>query len=69
MKTLAQPYSRTVGLDGLEAYALDAAVIRWGTAFQAALEQSTQGAKNQNEANSKADSVIRRWIPSTRRYR
>lgn len=63
------PYSRIVGLDGLEAYCLDMAVVRWGTAFQAALDGATNGAKNTAEAERKADTVIRRWIPSTRRYR
>lgn len=68
-KALSKPYSEIVGLQGLEAYALDAAVVRWGTAFQAALEAATANAKNQGEAERKADQVVRRWIPSTRRYR
>lgn len=69
MKSTGQPYSTIVGLQGLEAYALDTAVVRWGTAFQAAIEAATTDAKNRNEAESKANGVVRRWVPSQRRYR
>jgi hypothetical protein len=68
-KALGRPYSEIVGMTGIEAYALDAAVVRWGTAFQSAIESATSGAKNQAESESKADTVVRRWVPSTRRYR
>lgn len=68
-RTFNRPYSEIAGLQGLEAYALDMAVLRWGTAFQSAIDQAANGAKNQNEANSKVQTVIRRWVPSTRRYR
>lgn len=68
-KALNRPYSEVIGLQGLEAYALDAAVVRWGTAFQAAIEAATADAKNRGEAERKADQVVRRWVPSTRRYR
>lgn len=68
-RSLNRPYSEIVGLEGIEAYALDAAVVRWGTAFQSAIESASQGAKNQSEANNKTQTVIRRWIPSMRRYR
>lgn len=64
-----RPYSEIVGLTGLPAYSLDAAVVRWGTAFDAAVHAGSAGAKNTNEAQRKADQVIRRWIPSTRQYR
>lgn len=68
-RTLNRPYSEIVGLTGLRAYALDAAVVRWGNAFQDAISDSTSDAKNKAEAERKADQVVRRWVPSTRRYR
>jgi hypothetical protein len=68
-KATGKTYAEIIGLEGLEAYALNAAVVRWGTAFQTAIDQATGGAKNSGEAERKADQVIRRWIPSTRRYR
>jgi hypothetical protein len=68
-QTLGRPYSQIVGLTGIEAYAIDAAVVRWGTAFDAAVKGAAAGAKNQNEAETKAQTVIRRWVPSTRKYR
>lgn len=69
MKATRRPYSETVGLTGLEAYALDAAVVRWGNAFEAALRTATAEAKNRNEAENRAGRVLRRWVPSTRQYR
>lgn len=68
-RALNRPYSQIMELDGIEAYAVDAAIVRWGTAFQAALEAATADAKSRNEAESKSHSVLRRWVPSTRRYR
>lgn len=68
-QTMGRPYSQIVGLDGIEAYALDAAVVRWGTAFDNAVRSAANGAKNQQEAERKAETAIRRWIPSSRRYR
>lgn len=68
-KALNRPYSQIVGLQGLPAYSLDAAVVRWGLAFDAAIQASTAGAKNNGEAERKADNVLRRWVPSTRKYR
>jgi hypothetical protein len=68
-KSLGRPYSQIVGLTGLEAYALDMAVIRWGTAFDAALQDAVADAKNKNQAASKAQTVVRRWVPSSRQYR
>lgn len=68
-KALGRSYSQIIGMDGLEAYALDAAVVRWGTAFQAAIESATANAKNRGEAEQKVDQVTRRWVPSTKRYR
>lgn len=68
-QALNRPYAEIVGLDGIEGYAVNAAVVRWGTSFQAAVESAAQSAKNQAEAEAKTQTVIRRWVPSTRRYR
>jgi hypothetical protein len=68
-KALRLPYSKIIGLTGLPAYALDAAVVRWGTAFDAAISEATRDAKNAKQAESQAMTVMRRWIPSTRQYR
>ena len=68
-KSLNRPYSQIVGLTGIEAYAVDAAIVRWGTSFDAAIAASSDGAKNRAQAESKAQTVIRRWIPSARQYR
>lgn len=68
-KSLNRPYSLIVGMSGIEAYAVDAAVVRWGTAFQAAVEASASDAKSRGEAERKVQSVIRRWVPSARKYR
>ncbi len=68
-KALNKPYSEIVGLQGLEGYAVDAAVVRWGTAFQAAIEHASSDAKTKTEAERKVQTVVRRWIPSQRQYR
>jgi len=68
-QALNRPYSEVVGLQGIEAYALDAAVVRWGTAFNAALQEAGSEAKTPAEAERRAQTVVRRWIPSTRKYR
>jgi hypothetical protein len=68
-KALGRPYSQIVGLDGIEGYALDAAVVRWGTAFQAAIEGAGADAKTRAEAERKTQTTIRRWLPSQRVYR
>lgn len=51
-----------------EAYALDSAVVRWGTAFEAALSDATRGAKTDQGAEAARQRVLRRWLPSERRY-
>jgi predicted RNase H-like HicB family nuclease len=56
-------------MSGLEAYALDAAVTRWGMAFDAAIKNAGADAKTRAEAERKVQTVIRKWIPSTREYR
>jgi hypothetical protein len=68
-QTLNRPYSEIVGISGLPGYALDSAVVRWGTAFKAALEDAGSEAKTPAEAERRAQQVIRRFIPSTRQYR
>lgn len=61
--------SDVIGIsDPFTAYAFNSAVVLWGTSFDAALEESVRGAKSEQEAESKQGTVIRRWIPSTRRY-
>ena len=55
-------YHMEVG--SFEAYAFDAAVTRWGMAFEAALSEC-QGEKNPEAAQR---TVIRRWLPSQRQY-
>jgi hypothetical protein len=52
----------------LEAYAFDSAVVRWGTAFEAALQDAVQGAKTDQAAAAARQRVLRRWLPSERRY-
>lgn len=68
-QSIGKPYSDIVGLSGLEGYCLDMAVNRWGTAFQLAINQAVDGAKNSAEAERKADGVLRRWVKSIRQYR
>ncbi len=51
-----------------EAYAFDSAVVRWGLAFEAALSDATSGASNQAAAEAARQRVLRRWLPSERRY-
>jgi hypothetical protein len=54
--------------DPFEVYALDSAVVRWGTSFEAAIADAVNGAKDGNAAEKAQQRVIRRWIPSTRQY-
>lgn len=51
-----------------EAYAFDSAVVRWGSAFEAALSDAVHGAKNEGAAEMARQRVLRRWLPSQRRY-
>lgn len=60
--------SSLYGLEGFEAYAFDSAVVRWGTAFDGALSEAASGAKTPEAAQSAQQRVIRRWLPSERRY-
>jgi hypothetical protein len=64
------PPAEVIGIkDGLTAYAVNSAVILWGSAFDAAVEEAVQGAKSREQAESKQRQVVRRWIPSTKQYR
>jgi hypothetical protein len=69
MKETSERYSKVLGMTGLEAYAIDAAVVRWGSAFSAAIKEATAEAKTQGEAERRASQTIRRWVPSSRKYR
>lgn len=62
--------SAVYGLEegSFEAYAFDSAVIRWGSAFNAAVSEASQGAKDANAAEAARGRVLRRWLPSERRY-
>jgi hypothetical protein len=51
-----------------EAYAFDSAVVRWGSAFEAALSDAGKDAKTEQAAESARARVLRRWLPSQRRY-
>jgi hypothetical protein len=51
-----------------KAYAFDSAVVRWGTSFEAALSDASHGAKDADAAASARQRVVRRWLPSERRY-
>lgn len=44
------------------AYCFDSAVVAWGTAFESALENSIQGAKNSQAAQRVQGQVLRRWV-------
>jgi len=54
--------------DEFVAYAFDSAVCRWGMAFEAALQDAGQGAKTPDAADKARQRVLRRWLPSERRY-
>jgi hypothetical protein len=62
--------SQVYGLEegSFEAYALDSAVVRFGSAFEAAVSDATNGAKNPEAAEAARHRVLRRWLPSERRY-
>ena len=62
--------SAVYGLEAgsFEAYAFDSAVVRWGTAFEAALSDAVHGAKTEQAAEAARQRTLRRWLPSERRY-
>lgn len=62
--------SQTFGIASpFVAYAVDSAVARWGTAFDAAIAEAGADAKDAEAAARKQGAVLRRWVPSTRKYR
>ncbi len=54
--------------DEFVSYAFDSAVTRWGMAFEAALADAGNGAKSTEKAEAARQRVIRRWLPSERKY-
>lgn len=60
--------SEVFALEGLEAYAFDSAVIRWGRSFDSAVDEAVNDSKGGADAEKAAQRVIRRWIPSSKKY-
>ena len=60
--------SEVYGFTDLEAYAFDSAVTKWGLSFEAAVEEAVASAKDDRSRERARDRVIRRWLPSTRKY-
>lgn len=54
--------------DPFVAYAFDSAVTRWGMAFEYALSDAGTNAKTPQATEAARQRVIRRWVPSERRY-
>lgn len=54
--------SVTYGFTGTRAYYFDSAVVRWGTAFDNALQAASQGAKDDKQAARRQHAVLRRWL-------
>lgn len=62
--------STVYGLAGVRAWSFDNAVVRWGTAFEAAMQEATQNAKDAAQARRKQHSVLTRWLgPQPGMYR
>jgi hypothetical protein len=57
-----------LGAGSFEAYAFNSAVVRWGTAFETAVSEATREAKDAQAAQTAQARVLRRWLPSERRY-
>lgn len=53
----------------LTAYYFDSAVTRWGQALEADLQAASEGAKDARAAQRAQDRVLRRYVPSTARFR
>lgn len=53
----------------LTAYCFDSAVTSWGMALDNELEAAGAEAKDGKTAQRARDRVLRRWVPSTARYR
>jgi len=56
-------------ISALTAYCFDSAVTTWGMAFDNALEEAGADTKDAKSAQRARDRVLRRWVPSTARYR
>lgn len=54
--------------DEFVAYAFDSAVTRWGTAFEGAMAEAANKAKDADAAERAQQRIIRRWLPSERKY-
>lgn len=62
--------SHLFGYEGVRAYYFDAAVVRWGTEFQAAIEEAGAKAKTSQAAERAQGAVLRRWLgPAPGMYR
>ncbi len=68
MKATNTRVSEIFGLSGLVAYAVDRAVVHFGTSYEAAVHAATAGAKTPEAAEKAAARVTRRWLPSARQY-
>lgn len=68
MKATGTRPSQMMGLDGLVAYAVDKAVVYWGTSFENAMEEARSSAKSTQAAEKAVGRTLRRWLPSQRAY-
>ncbi len=68
MKATSTRPSEMMGLEGVVAYAVDRAVVHWGSSFEGALDRAARGAKDAKAAEKAQDRVIRQWLPSQRQY-
>lgn len=55
--------------NALTAYCFDSAVTRWGLALEADLQAATAEAKDSKAAQRAQERVLRRYVPTTARYR
>lgn len=68
MKATGTPTSQALGLTGILGYAVDRAVVHWGTAFESAVQAAGRGAKTEQAADKAVAREVRRWLPSQRQY-
>jgi hypothetical protein len=62
--------SEVYGIEhALRAYCFDSAVTSWGMALDAELDAAGKDAKDAHTAQRARDRVLRKWVPSTARYR
>lgn len=50
----------------VKAFYLDRACWRFGSTIDSEIEQATQDAKNNSQAQARAQSILRKWIPAMR---